>query len=235
LKTLVIMPTYNEIESLPITLNAVLAATDEVDLLVVDDGSPDGTGAWADNLAATNNRVFVMHRAEKNGLGAAYLAGFAWAFERGYEYVVEMDADGSHRPQDLPKLLAKKEQADLVIGSRWVAGGAVENWPWYRELISRGGSTYSRLMLGVSIRDVTAGFRVYRSTFLQQLDLTDINAKGYGFQVEMSWRSSKAKARVIEVPILFVERTLGASKMSSSILLEALWLVTKWGFSRITN
>lgn len=235
MKTLVIMPTYNEIESLPITLNAVLAATDEVDLLVVDDGSPDGTGAWADNLAATNNRVFVMHRTEKNGLGAAYLAGFAWAFERGYEYVVEMDADGSHRPQDLPKLLAKKEQADLVIGSRWVAGGAVENWPWYRELISRGGSTYSRLMLGVSIRDVTAGFRVYRSTFLQQLDLTDINAKGYGFQVEMSWRSSKAKARVIEVPILFVERTLGASKMSSGILLEALWLVTKWGFSRITN
>lgn len=235
MKTLVIMPTYNEIESLPITLNAVLAATDEVDLLVVDDGSPDGTGAWADNLAATNNRVFVMHRTEKNGLGAAYLAGFAWAFERGYEYVVEMDADGSHRPQDLPKLLAKKEQADLVIGSRWVAGGAVENWPWYRELISRGGSTYSRLMLGVSIRDVTAGFRVYRSAFLQQLDLTDINAKGYGFQVEMSWRSSKAKARVIEVPILFVERTLGASKMSSSILLEALWLVTKWGFSRITK
>ena len=235
MKTLVIMPTYNEIESLPITLTGVLAATDEVDLLVVDDGSPDGTGTWADNLAATNNRVFVMHRTEKNGLGAAYLAGFAWAFERGYEYVVEMDADGSHRPQDLPQLLAKKEQADLVIGSRWVAGGAVENWPWYRELISRGGSTYSRMMLGVSIRDVTAGFRVYRSTFLQQLDLTDVNAKGYGFQVEMSWRSSKADARVIEVPILFVERTLGASKMSSGILLEALWLVTKWGFSRFTR
>ncbi len=235
MKTLVIMPTYNEIESLPITLTGVLAATDEVDLLVVDDGSPDGTGTWADNLAATNNRVFVMHRTEKNGLGAAYLAGFAWAFERGYEYVVEMDADGSHRPQDLPKLLDKKEQADLVIGSRWVAGGAVENWPWYRELISRGGSTYSRMMLGVSIRDVTAGFRVYRSTFLQQLDLTDVNAKGYGFQVEMSWRSSKADARVIEVPILFVERTLGASKMSSGILLEALWLVTKWGFSRFTR
>lgn len=230
---LVIMPTYNERHSLESTVLSVLKNAVEVDILVVDDGSPDGTGSLADQLAANHPRVSVLHRTEKLGLGAAYLAGFSWGFERGYKTLVEMDADGSHRAEDLPKILAKAAEADLVIGSRWIDGGAVVNWPWYRKLISKGGTRYAGLMLGSKIKDMTAGFRAYDAEFLKSLDLGGVAARGYAFQVEMAWRTQRAKGTVIEVPITFVERVEGVSKMTTAIVLEALWLVTKWGFSRL--
>jgi dolichol-phosphate mannosyltransferase len=229
LKTLIIVPTYNELENLPIIVAGILAKSPEVNILVADDDSPDGTGRLADRLAAEDPRVFVMHRTEKAGLGAAYLAGFAWGIERGYELLVEMDADGSHRPEDLPKLLAAAETADLTIGSRWVKGGSVVNWPLSRKLISRTGNTYANIMLRSGINDMTAGFRAYKTSFLTKLDLTGVAARGYGFQVEMAWRSKRAGAKIVEVPITFVERIHGESKMSSGIVAEALWLVTKWG------
>jgi len=229
LKTLIIVPTYNELENLPIIVAGILAKSPEVNILVADDDSPDGTGRLADRLAAEDPRVFVMHRTEKAGLGAAYLAGFAWGTERGYELLVEMDADGSHRPEDLPKLLAAAETADLTIGSRWVKGGSVVNWPLSRKLISRTGNTYANIMLRSGINDMTAGFRAYKTSFLTKLDLTGVAARGYGFQVEMAWRSKRAGAKIVEVPITFVERIHGESKMSSGIVAEALWLVTKWG------
>lgn len=233
MKTLVIMPTYNELANLETTVLAVLKHAPKVDVLVVDDGSPDGTGLLADGLAQGNARVSVLHRTEKLGLGAAYLAGFNWGFERGYSTLIEMDADGSHRAEDLPKLLARTQEAELVIGSRWVAGGAVVNWPWYRKVISKGGTRYADLMLGSKIKDMTAGFRAFDAEFLKSLDLAGVAARGYAFQVEMAWRTQKAGGRVIEVPIVFVERVEGVSKMTTAIVLEALWLVTKWGLSRL--
>ena len=233
MKTLGIMPTFNELASLESTVSAVLEQAPEVDILVVDDGSPDGTGLLADGLAKNNARVNVLHRTEKLGLGAAYLAGFSWGFERGYSTLVEMDADGSHRAEDLPKLLAKASEAELVIGSRWVDGGAVVNWPWYRKAISKGGTRYADFMLGSKIKDMTAGFRAYDAEFLRSLDLGGVAARGYAFQVEMAWRTQRAGGRVIEVPIVFVERVEGVSKMTTAIVLEALWLVTKWGLSRL--
>lgn len=233
MKTLVIMPTYNEAASLEASVLAVLKHAPEVDVLVVDDGSPDGTGLLADALASGNARISVLHRSEKLGLGAAYLAGFNWGFERGYSTLVEMDADGSHRAEDLPKLLARAQEAELVIGSRWVDGGAVVNWPWYRKAISKGGTRYADLMLGSKIKDMTAGFRAYDAEFLKSLDLGGVAARGYAFQVEMAWRTQRAGGRVIEVPIVFVERIEGVSKMTTAIVLEALWLVTKWGLSRL--
>jgi dolichol-phosphate mannosyltransferase len=233
MKTLVIMPTYNERASLETTVLAVLEQAPTVDILVVDDGSPDGTGLIADGLAKQNGRVHVLHRSEKAGLGAAYLAGFSWGFDKGYETLVEMDADGSHRPEDLPKLLAHANEADLVIGSRWVDGGAVLNWPWYRRAISKGGTRYADFMLGSKIKDMTAGFRAFDAVFLKSLDLAGVASRGYAFQVEMAWRTQRAGGRVIEVPIVFVERVEGVSKMTTAIVLEALWLVTKWGLSRL--
>jgi len=233
MKTLVIMPTFNESASLATTVLEVLKHATEVDVLVVDDASPDGTGRIADSLAEKHGRVNVLHRSEKVGLGAAYLAGFSWGFERGYETLVEMDADGSHRAEDLPKLLAKTQDADLVIGSRWVTGGAVVNWPWYRKFISKGGTRYADLMLGSKVKDMTAGFRAYNAAFLKSLDLDGVSARGYAFQVEMAWRTQRAGGRIIEVPIVFVERVEGVSKMTTAIVLEALWLVTKWGLSRL--
>ncbi len=230
MKTLVIMPTFNERESLPVTLAGVLDLIPDVDVLIVDDSSPDGTGALADEIAAKDARVQVLHRLTKNGLGGAYLAGFEWAFENDYDQIVEMDADGSHQPQDLVRLLARAGEADLVIGSRWVSGGSVQNWPWYRKLISKSGTFYASIMLGSQIRDITAGFRVYNAEFLKSLDLAGVAARGYGFQVEMAWRSEAAGGIILEVPITFVERTMGSSKMSTGIVLEALWLVTKWAF-----
>jgi dolichol-phosphate mannosyltransferase len=229
LKTLIIVPTYNELENLPIIVAGILTKAPEVNILVADDDSPDGTGQLADRLAAEYPRVFVMHRTEKAGLGAAYLAGFAWGIERGYELLVEMDADGSHRPEDLPNLLAAAVTADLTIGSRWVKGGSVVNWPLSRKLISRTGNTYANIMLRSGINDMTAGFRAYKTSFLTKLDLSGVAARGYGFQVEMAWRSKRAGAKIVEVPITFVERIHGESKMSSGIVAEALWLVTKWG------
>lgn len=229
LRTLVIMPTFNERDSLGIYARELLNTLAEVDLLVVDDNSPDGTGVIADELAATNPRVHVLHRADKEGLGPAYLAGFAYGLSHGYGYLVEMDADGSHRAADLPALLQQANRNDLVIGSRWVPGGAVENWPLYRVLISRIGNWYAAFMLRCKIKDITAGFRVYRSEFLSSLDLTSISSAGYSFQVELAMRCFRAGGRITEVPIRFVERAHGNSKMSLKIVLEALWRVTVWG------
>ena len=231
--TLVIMPTYCEAKSLPQTVNELVDAVPAVNILVVDDASPDGTGAVADSLAAGNSRIQVLHRNGKEGLGPAYLAGFALGLAQGFDVLVEMDADGSHRAVDLPSLLEETAHSDLVIGSRWVRGGKVVNWPSHRKLISIAGNVYTAIMLGLGVKDATAGFRAYRSDFLRNLDLTNVASHGYSFQVEMTNRSRLAGARITEVPITFVERTQGSSKMTTAIVLEALWLVTKWGFRRL--
>jgi len=228
-RIVVIVPTYNERENLPLITARVRAAVPEADVLVADDNSPDGTGVLADELAAADDHVHVMHRRGKEGLGAAYLAGFDWALDHGYDVVVEMDADGSHQPEQLPRLLDALRDADLVLGSRWVPGGSVVNWPKSREFLSRGGSLYTRMMLGVPMRDATGGYRAFRADTLRKLDLTGVESAGYCFQVELGWRAVKAGMRVREVPIEFVERELGASKMSQRIVVEALWRVTVWG------
>ncbi|MCX5211780.1 polyprenol monophosphomannose synthase [Kitasatospora sp. NBC_00240] len=238
-KVLVIIPTFNEAENVELIVGRVRAAVPEVHVLVADDNSPDGTGDIADKLAAADPHVQVLHRKGKEGLGAAYLAGFRWGIEHGYDVLVEMDADGSHRPEELERLLTALRGADLVLGSRWVPGGRVVNWPKSRLLLSRGGSTYSRLMLGVPIRDVTGGYRAFRKETLLGLGMDEVASAGYCFQVDLAWRTVKAGFKVAEVPITFVERELGASKMSRSIVLEALWRVTSWGitdrFDRITG
>jgi dolichol-phosphate mannosyltransferase len=228
-RIVVIVPTYNERENLPLIVGRVRAAVPEAHVLVADDNSPDGTGGIADDLAASDDHVKVMHRAGKQGLGAAYLAGFDWALEHGYDVVVEMDADGSHQPEQLPRLLDALRDADLVLGSRWVPGGSVVNWPKSREVLSRGGSLYTRMMLGVPMKDATGGYRAFRADTLRNLDLTGVESAGYCFQVELGWRAVKAGMRVREVPIEFVERELGDSKMSQKIVVEALWRVTLWG------
>ena len=209
------------------------AVVPDVDILVVDDDSPDGTGEWADERATTDDQVFVIHRAAKQGLGAAYLAAFAWALERGYDVVVEMDADGSHRPEDLPKILAEAENYDLVIGSRWVPGGSVVNWPPHRKFLWTNANRYVRLALGVPIKDATAGFRSYQTPLLRRLALGQVESQGYCFQIDMAWRVLLAGGTVTEVPITFVERDAGASKMSGAIVREALVKVTWWGVQRV--
>lgn len=230
-RVVTIIPTFNEIESLPLTLARLRKAVPESDVLIVDDNSPDGTGDFADSAAALDAQVFVLHRTGKAGLGAAYIAGFRWALERDYDVLVEMDADGSHRPEELPLLLAAVDGADLVIGSRWVPGGSVVNWPAHRKLLSRGGSTYSRTMLGLPVRDITAGFRAFRRETLEALDLASVESVGYGFQVDMTFRVARLGKTIVEVPITFVERELGASKMSGNIVFEAIGNVTKWGLT----
>ncbi|MGP7999359.1 MAG: polyprenol monophosphomannose synthase [Streptosporangiaceae bacterium] len=227
----VIMPTYNERENLEAMAARVRAAVPDADLLVVDDNSPDGTGELADKLAAEDSHVHVLHRPGKGGLGAAYLAGFGWALDNGYGAMVEMDADGSHQPEQLPALLDALGGADLVLGSRWVAGGRTVNWPKSREIISRGGSLYSRLMLGIPLRDATGGFRAYRADTLRAIGLDDIHSQGYCFQIDLARRTLGAGLRVTEVPITFVERVHGTSKMSKSIVLEAFWRVGWWGLA----
>ena len=237
-QTLVVIPTYNERTTLPAVLRRLREAVPHAHALVVDDDSPDGTGALADELAAADGRVHVLHRTAKTGLGAAYIAGFRWALERGYDVVVEMDADGSHAPEDLPRLLdALADEpagagADVVLGSRYVPGGRVVNWPQYREWLSRGGNRYSRVALGVGIHDVTGGFRAYRRRVLDCLDLSTIASQGYCFQVDLAWRSVRAGFTVVEVPITFTEREHGQSKMTGAIVCEALWRVTVWGVQR---
>ncbi|MFD0378892.1 polyprenol monophosphomannose synthase [Streptomyces sp. NPDC127112] len=227
--TLVIIPTYNEAENIGRIVGRVRAAVPEAHVMVADDNSPDGTGKLADELAAEDDHVHVMHRKGKEGLGAAYLAGFAWGLEHGYGVLVEMDADGSHQPEELPRLLTALAGADLVLGSRWVPGGRVVNWPKSREFLSRGGSTYSRLMLDVPIRDVTGGYRAFRRETLEGLGLDEVASAGYCFQVDLARRAVRKGFRVVEVPITFVERELGDSKMSKDIVVEALWRVTQWG------
>lgn len=232
MRILTIIPTYNELESLPKTLGRLRSAVPASDVLVADDNSPDGTGDLAERIASEDPQVHVMHRRGKEGLGAAYIAGFRWALERDYDVIVEMDADGSHQPEQLPRLLdAVEAGADLVIGSRWVQGGTVVNWPLYRQLISRTGSTYARTMLGLKIKDMTAGYRAFRRTTLEKLDLDSVESVGYGFQVDLAWRVAKMGLKVVEVPVTFVERELGSSKMSGNIVVEAMLNVTKWGLA----
>ncbi|GAB2745464.1 polyprenol monophosphomannose synthase [Arthrobacter bambusae] len=232
MRVLTIIPTYNELESLPKTLGRLRAAVPASDVLVVDDNSPDGTGQLADSIAAEDSQVHVLHRKGKEGLGAAYIAGFKWGMAAGYDVLVEMDADGSHQPEQLPLLLdAINDGADLAMGSRWVPGGGTVNWPLYRQAISRTGSTYARLMLGLKIKDITGGYRAFRRSTLEALKLDQVESVGYGFQVDLAWRVAKLGLKIVERPITFVERELGASKMSGNIVVEAMINVTKWGLA----
>lgn len=229
---LVVIPTYNERESLPGVLARLREAVPEAHVLVVDDGSPDGTGEWTAEQAAADPQVHLLQRSEKNGLGPAYLAGFAWGLERGAEVLVEMDADGSHRPEQLPRLLDvldAEPEVGLVIGSRWVPGGAVHDWAPHRQALSRGANLYVRCALGLAVRDATAGFRAYRAPLLQCLVGGRIASQGYCFQVDMTRKAAQRGARITEVPIDFDERTLGDSKMDAAIIREALVRVTCWG------
>lgn len=231
----VVMPTYDEATTLPMTLARLRAAVPHAHVLVVDDASPDGTGRIADALAAVDPGVDVLHRAGKQGLGSAYVAGFRWALDRGARVVVEMDADGSHQPEELPALLRALDGPggpDLVIGSRWVPGGRVVNWPRHREVLSRAGNTYTRLALGMPVRDATAGFRAFRAPVLAALPLGEVASQGYCFQVDLAWRVIRSGGTVLEVPITFVERSEGRSKMSRAIVREALVRVTLWGVDR---
>ena len=229
---LVVIPTYNERENLGPILQRLHAAAPTVHALVVDDGSPDGTGELADELASGDDRIQVMHRTEKAGLGAAYVAAFHWALDRDYATIIEMDADGSHAPEDLPRILDALGEADLVIGSRYVPGGSVVNWPKRREVLSRGANLYSKLALGAKINDITAGYRAYRREVLEKLALDEVMSHGYCFQIDLAWRTVQAGFDVVEVPITFTEREIGESKMSGSVIREAFLLVGLWGLRR---
>jgi len=229
----VIIPTYNELDCLPEVVDRLRKAVPAADILVVDDASPDGTGRWADQRSETDNQCHVLHRAGKQGLGSAYLEGFVWGLRHGYEVLCEMDADGSHRPEQLPFLLRAVDRgAELAIGSRWVKGGSVVDWPKHRELLSRAGNLYVAIMLSLHVKDATAGFRAFSRPLLERLDMGQVQAHGYAFQVDMTMRAFLAGARIFEVPICFEERRLGQSKMSGAIVREAMWLVTKWGLRR---
>lgn len=231
---LVVIPTYNERANIDNVVSRVLSAVSDAHVLIVDDASPDGTGERADELAASDYRIGVLHRPGKQGLGAAYSAAFEWGMVRGYTRLVEMDADGSHLPEQLPDLLAaSRGGADLVLGSRWVAGGGIENWPWHRRMLSRGGSAYARWVLGMPYRDVTGGYRVFTAEALRAIPRDDVHSQGYGFQVDMLWHAHRAGLRIAEVPITFVERTKGRSKMSGGIVFEAMWRVTLWGLASL--
>jgi glycosyltransferase involved in cell wall biosynthesis len=230
-RVLVIVPTYNEALNVEETVLRTRAAVPEADVLVVDDNSPDGTGALADALAEADPAIHVLHRVEKDGLGAAYVAGFRWARDRGYEVLVEMDADGSHQPEELPRLLSALRHSDVVLGSRWVPGGEVRNWPRARKMLSRGGTAYTRVALGLPLHDATGGFRAYRRSVLAALPLDEVHSQGYCFQVDLAWQAWRAGFRIVEVPITFIERARGQSKMSRAIVVEALWRVTWWSLT----
>jgi len=228
LRALLIVPTYNEVDNVERVAAEFLAPVPGTDLLFVDDASPDGTGAVIDRIRAEEPRVHVLHRTGKLGLGTAYLAGFHWALERDYRLVVEMDADFSHDPRYLPEILAAAEAgADVVVGSRYVAGGGTRNWGLGRRLISRAGGRYARTVLGLDVHDMTAGFVCYRREALERLDLSSIKSNGYSFQIEMKYRAHRAGLRIVEVPIVFEDRRVGQSKMSRAIVAEALWMVWK--------
>jgi dolichol-phosphate mannosyltransferase len=228
-RVLVIVPTYNEVENVESILSRLHASVPTAHALVVDDGSPDGTGELADRLAAADPRVHVLRRPGKVGLGPAYVAGFRWARERGYDVVVEMDADGSHAPEQLHRLLDALESADLVLGSRYVPGGCVTDWPAHRLLLSRVGNTFTRWALRLPLADATGGYRAARGQLIDRLPFEDVASEGYCFQVDWAWRAVRSGARVTEVPITFAERKFGRSKMSGSIVGEALVRVTMWG------
>jgi dolichol-phosphate mannosyltransferase len=225
----VIIPTYNERDNIHPITERVLSAIPEADLFIVDDNSPDGTGEIADELAAKDERIHVMHRRGKEGLATAYLTGFEAALDQGYPTIVEIDADCSHQPEELPRLLRGLASADVVLGSRWVPGGAALNWPWSRAILSRAGNFYARVMLGIPLHDMTGGYRIYRASALRKIGLENIESVGYCFQIDLARRSVLAGLKVAEVPITFVERARGASKMSGAVVSEALWRVTRWG------
>ena len=238
-KTLVIVPTFNELESAPRLISRVCELIPEVHILVVDDGSPDGTADVVESMAQGElvGRIHVMRRKEKSGLGAAYLAGFSWGIEHGYETLIEMDADGSHRPEDLVNLIKVSRanpSLDLIIGSRWVKGGAVRNWAKSRELLSRAANKYAKLMLHVGVNDVTAGFRVYKTSIIERIDFSTVLSQGYCFQIEMTRKVLSLNGKIKEVPITFIEREFGVSKMNMKIVIEAMVRVTLWGL-RITK
>ena len=234
-RALVCLPTYDERENIEAITSAILAATPEVDILVIDDNSPDGTGELADAIAAREPRVHVLHRPGKQGLGKAYLAGFAWALARGYALVLEMDADFSHNPTYLPHMLENAREADLVLGSRNVEGGGTVNWGVGRRILSRGGSLYARTILGLSVRDLTGGFKCFRREVLEAIDLTTVECSGYAFQIELTYRAARKGFRIVEIPIVFEDRRVGRSKMSRRIVLEAIrkvWSIRFSGFPR---
>lgn len=226
--TLVVIPTYNEASNVVEIIDRVRKSAAHVDVLIVDDNSPDGTASLVSQTATTDPHVHLLSRPGKGGLGAAYRAGFGWGLERGYQVLVEMDADGSHQPEQLPSLLSAIDHADVVIGSRWVPGGAVVNWPLSRKVLSLGGNLYTRICLGISVRDATGGFRVFRASAVQRIDMLNGSTQGYVFQVDNTYRSIRHQLRVVEVPIEFVERVAGDSKMSRAIVLEAMASVTWW-------
>ena len=225
----VVVPTYNERDNIEPIVSRIRAAVPDAHVLVVDDNSPDGTGEIADKLAAADPNVHVLHRPGKSGLGTAYIAGFTWGLDRGYGVLVEHDADGSHDPADLPSMLAALQTADLVIGSRYVPGGTVVNWPKSREILSRGANIYVRMMLAIGVHDATAGFRAYRAATLRAIGLDQVDSQGYCFQVDLTLRTAEHGFTIAEVPITFTERARGASKMSRAVILEALWRVAQWG------
>lgn len=227
MKPIAVIPTYNEADNIISMIDRLQSAVPGIAILVVDDGSPDGTADLA------QSRVEVLKRTHKQGLGPAYLAGFAWALERGYDPIIEIDADGSHQPEQLPDLLSASAVSDVVIGSRWIAGGRTVNWSLLRKLISRSGNLYARIMLGMPVKDATAGFRVYRADLLRKIDLSRVTSNGYCFQIDLTYRAKRLGARITEVPITFVEREVGVSKMNRKIVVEALWQTTKWGLGRL--
>lgn len=232
---LVIIPTYNEAENVRSIVQRLRVSVPSADILIADDNSPDGTGRIADELAAADDQVHVLHREAKQGLGATYVAAFRWGLERGYGVLVEHDADGSHQPEQLPSMLSALRNADMVKGSRWVKGGSVVNWPWHRKLLSRGGSLWSRTLLGLPIKDVTGGFTAFRADTLRGIGLDGIESAGYAFQVDLARRAVEHGYTVVEVPIEFIEREHGDSKMSGSIVGEAMLLTTRWGLAKRTH
>jgi dolichol-phosphate mannosyltransferase len=228
-RVVMVMPTYNEVDNLEWIVGRLRAAEPDLDVLVVDDGSPDGTGRVADQLSTNDPQVKVLHRTQKAGLGAAYRAGFRVALDAGYDVIGEMDADGSHQPEQLHRLLEAARDADLVIGSRWIPGGSIVNWPKSREALSRGGNLYVRLLLGIPVRDATAGYRLFRRATLEKIDIDSVQSTGYVFQTDMAYRTLQAGLKVVEVPIEFIERERGDSKMSRDVATESLKSITTWG------
>jgi dolichol-phosphate mannosyltransferase len=224
-RALVVVPTYNERVNLPLIVPQILQQDIRIEVLVVDDNSPDGTGRMADEMAAAEPRIHVMHRPGKEGLGKAYIAGFKWALERDYDYIFEMDADFSHDPKYLPEFLQSIERADLVVGSRYRSGVNVINWPIYRLLLSLGANEYARRITGLPLTDSTGGFKCFRRRVLESIDFSKVKSNGYSFQIEMSFRAWKQGFRVVEIPIVFTDRVEGQSKMNKRIVREAIWMV----------
>ena len=233
---LVVLPTYNESENIDRVLRRIRGALPDATVLVVDDGSPDGTGDLAEATGKEIGGIEILRRHEKSGLGSAYRAGFRWGLDRGFDACIEMDADMSHDPDALPELLVPLTKGcELAVGSRYVPGGSIPNWAWHRRLLSRGGNVYASALLGLGVKDSTSGFRAYAASVLERIDLDRVRAEGYGFQIEMTYQAKRAGALIVEVPIRFVDRAEGESKMSMFIVVEALGLVTWWGIARIAD